>query len=280
MSRHISIALLFLFPALLFGQAKEYTLNGYVHIKDGETCTYKISFSVSGTAVKGYSITTDREGQQLQATILGSIDRKRHTLSFVESDIRLHLPRETCLFHAKLAYRQAGAHYLLTGDFTGKDAKSHYCGEGTIAFEPTTKPAYLFEQEKPKKERLDKPVADTGKVVAPPEFTKVKSGGEQQLAWKADTCILEIWDGQVVDGDMVTILLNKQKILEHYTLTSEKKRISLLLRGKTNVITIVAENEGQAPPNTSQVMITDGKLQYGYLVCLEMGKSADIVLKK
>jgi len=277
---YILMVLFLLSAAGAQAQSKEHILKGIVKIKDGETCKYVIGFTLSGNSLTGYSNTTNPEGIELKASIKGSINRKKHTLSFMEFNTVVDSPNEACLFDARLSYQTVNGQMLVGGAFTGRDAQNKYCGEGTIVFAATAKPDYLFEKEKPKPAPVEIPQADTVAKITASAFTKVKSGEQQQLACKADTCTLEIWDGEVVDGDIVTIMVDKQIVLQHYTLTANKRQLKIPLREKTTTLTILAENEGKAPPNTSMVLLTSGKTQTGFLVCLETGKTADILLKK
>lgn len=122
-------------------------------------------------------------------------------------------------------------------------------------------------------------------ISTPDEYSEdreyeITSGVTQQFVWRSDTCLLDIYDGGVIDGDMVTVTYNGEEILQKYTLTKHKHRLKLVLKNKTNNILIIAENLGKAPPNTANIVLTDGKRQYKIKAFNDIGESAEITLKK
>lgn len=279
--KYVFSAMLFLLPLSVQGQQKEYKLNGYVYIKDGPACRYDVVFTASGRSITGYSITMQPDGRALNARINGSIDRKNQTLSFVETKMPLVTPAADCMFNVLLSYRLTNGGYLFAGSFTGKNSTGDFCDEGTVKLEIKKEAARIFRQENPKKKPAIKQViTPTVDIEQPPELSKITSAIHKEFEWHTDTCVLEIWDGEVVDGDIVTIRLNGKEVLTGYTLAADKKELILPLRGKINRITIFAENEGKAPPNTSMILLLDGKTQHGVLACIKKGETAQIMISK
>jgi len=275
--------LISLVPILSMGQVKTHVLNGYVHIKDAGDYKYQVVFAESGSTIEGYSITTILFGNELKTTIKGDINTRLHTLNFIESKTPVSILPDACYFDVKLSWKLVGSSYIFTGTFIGRDKDGKFCDQGTVTLKPPQSEDNFFEVKKTANKNIS-----TKKRVVPPveeptptkEIMKVTATVQKEFEWRADSCILEVWDGEFVDGDIVTILFNGEKILSHYTLTANKKRMVLAMPKKTNTLSVYAENEGQAPPNTSQIVLTDGNTTYSLLSCLKTGETATITLKK
>lgn len=284
------VVLLFSFSA--HGQPKEYVLKGYAQIT-GERGAHKFQliFSLKGAEITGYSLTDQPDGAALKATITGSLDTRKQTLSFRESKMDMITVGDACLFESKMSHSNVADHHFLAGDFRGKDVNGKECGRGAIVFELPDGPGSLFDTEVPAQQPVPKkaPAPEVAvkketvpevKSEAPAEMRMVTATQQQQYEWNSDTCIVEIWDGEVADGDAVTVVFNKHKVLENYGLTVSRKQVILPLKGKVNTLTIVAESEGKAPPCTSRVMLYDGRVHHEVMARIEKGQSADIVIRR
>jgi len=63
-------------------------------------------------------------------------------------------------------------------------------------------------------------------------------------------------DNAAIDGDIIDLYLNGEKILSNYTLTSSAYGVSVKLKSGENQVTVVALNEGDSSPNTVEVSIS------------------------
>ncbi len=256
-----------------YGQT-EYTMKGYLRTDDQEKFDYKLVFSVSGNTIRGHSVTKLPEGYDMQAKINGHFDPQSHTLTFKEAPMP-NMPKieNACYFNVKLTYKTEENHYSFSGTFAGKDINSAKCEQGTVTFEVPMANASIFET-KPKR---DTPAAAG---LQHDSEMKITATNSKEFEWHTDSCIIEIWDGEVVDGDVITLLVNGVPAFTNYRLAAAKRRLRLFLPQKVNTISILAENEGSAPPNTSQITIVDGGLQYSMTSRLKNGEKANIVLRK
>ena len=68
-----------------------------------------------------------------------------------------------------------------------------------------------------------------------------------------------VWDSGQIDGDIISLNVNGDWVLENYTLGATKRAISVTLpsRGYSYVV-LYAHNEGSLPPNTAALSINDG----------------------
>jgi hypothetical protein len=87
---------------------------------------------------------------------------------------------------------------------------------------------------------------------------------------------LDFYDNGVIDGDSITILVNKQVILSHQRLTAKPitSFIKVDLRNTFQEVEMVAENLGSIPPNTALLIITAGKNTYKLFLTSSKEKNA------
>lgn len=68
-----------------------------------------------------------------------------------------------------------------------------------------------------------------------------------------------LWDSGTVDGDIVSLNVNGQWVVQNYTLTGTKKDFPVTLnRSGYSYVVLYAHNEGSIPPNTAALSINDG----------------------
>ena len=287
------IILLFIIciPFYLIGQSKNYALAGYTYLLGGEKCPYELVFDIAGTTINGHSLTKRSDGMEQRMKIKGTIDREQHTISFTETTAAnaLQPALTSCAIDAKLKYILRGNKYFISGTFTGRDRSNMKCSEGAIEFEQPFVRGSLFFRDTATSSR---PTAVTARHQAdtlyaagqPPEvvngYLKITEGVPQYITWNTASCSIQIWDGGVIDKDIITILLNGKEVLTDHVLTKAKKQIILPLNEKVNIITILAGDEGSAPPNTAQMILNDGAVEHKIITFNKQGKSASIVLTR
>jgi len=304
--KHVIPAIFCILSFVAGAQIKNTTLKGYIAVEGGESFTYKIVFTDSSGIIKGYSLIYQDEKKDVKSIVGGNIDRNARTLSFKETSIVYNHGFESnaimCLVDAKLKYARNNNSFVLSGPYTSADAGNAACGTGTISFITEDVLKELFsatpatDTPKPAKKAIaEKPVSNyrpsravvsenidarhtTEKVSTPDEIT---SGVDKIYEWRSDTVIAEVWDGGNIDGDIITVLYNNVTILNHYTLVKEKKQLHIPLSGKgIDILTIVANNEGSEPPNTANILLTDGDNQYNIIAYNSVGQQANIKIKK
>jgi hypothetical protein len=280
-SRYSLLFLTLLMQLQTIGQTKEYSLDGNVHLVDGIVCKYKLVFTVEDEVVRGYSVIWQPDGREMMAGVDGKINKILHTMEFRETNQSSNPQNNDCMFDARLQSKPTEGKYFLSGAFKGKDKKNRYCDEGFMEFSIDQKPMFLYDAPPGKNDYSHKVEREMmSKSQLSNEFIKVTSDTRKTFEWTTDTCYLDIWDGQAIDGDRVTITFNNKKMLVNYALTEAKWRLALPLTKSINKLTITAENEGLAPPNTSQVVLADSKVTRKVIVSIEEGKSADIFIHR
>jgi hypothetical protein len=79
---------------------------------------------------------------------------------------------------------------------------------------------------------------------------------------QGDSIELRFYDNAEIDGDSITLFLNKKLVFQHIFLKAKPYVVKLAVSDmtETNELVMVAENLGRIPPNTSyMVAIVDDK---------------------
>lgn len=104
----------------------------------------------------------------------------------------------------------------------------------------------------------------------------------KEIPVSGDSIELRFYDNAEVDGDSISLFLDNRLIFSHIRLTANPYIVKLPVAelGTTSELTMVAENLGAIPPNTSyMVAIVNGQRHDAYLSSSE-GSSAMIRLAK
>lgn len=146
---------------------------------------------------------------------------------------------------------------------------------------PSQKPADPVQRPAPMVEKSQPVVKMTEPVKAPSieeKFVGRKKIFIKEIPVSGDSIELRFYDNAEIDGDSISLFLNERLLFEHIRLTGNAYTIKLAVAdlADNNELTMVAENLGAIPPNTSYmvVMVKDKKYD-AYLASTE-GSSAMI----
>ncbi len=118
---------------------------------------------------------------------------------------------------------------------------------------------------------------DGGSIV----LTRIKESAFKEIPEiKVDTGTirLDFYDNAQVDGDSITVLVNKQVVLTHQRLSAKPLTtyVRIDLNNTFHEIEMVAENLGSIPPNTAILIITAGKNRHLLSLSSSETKSARV----
>ena len=86
---------------------------------------------------------------------------------------------------------------------------------------------------------------------------RVRSG--RTLNLDSNIITIKVWDEEYEDGDIISLYLNGNWILQNYLLKSEKKVLRVEIKPDAdNFLVVYAHSEGKRPPNTAAMLIFDG----------------------
>ncbi|MFN8281659.1 MAG: hypothetical protein U0U67_00490 [Chitinophagales bacterium] len=108
------------------------------------------------------------------------------------------------------------------------------------------------------------------------EFSKRKVITSKEWSVKQEKIVLQIWDNNKEDGDIISLKFNDTWILTNFLLTKQKYTIKLDLKKKDNQLLLFAENLGSIPPNTAAISIDDDDLIRTFMLNSDMSKSESV----
>jgi hypothetical protein len=97
-----------------------------------------------------------------------------------------------------------------------------------------------------------------------------------EIPVSGDSIELRFYDNAEIDGDSIALFLNNKMIFEHIRLLGSPYTIKLAVTdlNASNELTMVAENLGSIPPNTSYMVVMVGDKRYGAQLESTEGSSA------
>ncbi len=124
-----------------------------------------------------------------------------------------------------------------------------------------------------KKEELKKLVAS---------FAQRKDILSREIDIESDSVRISFYDNGDIDGDSITVFLNKYPVLTHQPLSAKALNMYLAFdKGKDIAeVSMYAENLGLYPPNTALMVITDGDKRYEVYMSSSLTQNAMVRLKK
>ena len=168
------------------------------------------------------------------------------------------------------------------------DSVQNIAGNPVITQEPSktiveenpvvTKPVNPVVITKPLEEA--KPVIRITEPVKPQtaeeKFVTRKKTFVREIPVTGDSIELSFYDNAEIDGDSISLFLNDKLIFQHIRLTGSAYTIKLAVSelNATNELTMVAENLGTIPPNTSYMVVMVGENRYDARLESTEGSSA------
>jgi len=271
-------------------------------VQGGELFTYKLLLKDSvRNILSGYAYTYLDPKNDVKAYVVAEVDKDNRTLMLREVNIMYNNYFKSnaliCLIEAMLTFNKT--EQVLSGPLITMTAgNGASCAKGSITFNVATELDHLFNN---KPELPEKPVVAAPTPATPPKPARViydtvrsrpirpaatappaekkteiiTEGKDKTYNWTTDQIVLEIWDGNNEDNDRVTIMVNGEALLKNHVLTKQKKKLTIPVGGnELNIISIVADNEGGDPPNTANIMLSDGATQYEVIAHNTIGRKS------
>jgi hypothetical protein len=153
---------------------------------------------------------------------------------------------------------------------------------GMVSIPPMRK-----EKEKTKEPAVEEPVAVARVKNAPPltieeKFKTRTKVFATEIPVSGDSIELRFYDNAQIDGDSISLFLNDKLLFQHIRLTDKPYTVRLPVSdlSSENELTMVAENLGAIPPNTSYMVAMVGEKKYTANLASTENSSAVIRLKK
>ena len=192
----------------------------------------ELQINSKGNIVAGDSYHYQDIDNYVKKNFRGTFDRATRTLSVQEGVVTTyHIPQRCviCVKNFQLTYSKQGNVETLRGQWTGNVLGSlQSCDGGSIILTRIAESAF---------KEIPEIKVDTG------------------------TIRLDFYDNAQVDGDSITVLVDKKVVLTHQRLSAKPLTtyVKVDLNNTFHEIEMVAENLGDIPPNTAILIITAGK---------------------
>jgi hypothetical protein len=120
------------------------------------------------------------------------------------------------------------------------------------------------------------------KIIETPAILKTRENSlAQTITVHSNTVTIRLYDNGEIDGDTISVYLDKQLVLSHKGLSTVPITLTLQLdeQNPDHEVVMVAENLGRIPPNTSLMIITAGDKRYQVQITSTEQKNALVRFK-
>jgi hypothetical protein len=175
-----------------------------------------------------------------------------------------------------LIYR-SGSEEIMRGELKGDDYQTNYTTRGNYFAVSYRK--FFPVDVNPTKKTPKEPKPEREKPEPKDEFVNRPTKVLKTIELKNSNIKLYVYDsGAKVDGDIISMTLNGDYILEKYKLKKGRKLIEVTLQDGDNEIIMHAHNEGKIPPNTAAIFIIDGNKKHHLVINSDLETSGVLKL--
>lgn len=255
---------------------------GYLRQSDRDYGFYfEMDLSADGTGTS--RIISDEEGGNATHALKWTFDEKHNRLIFNESRV-IEKSVETwpwCIKTAKLFYKKEENRLAMRGRWEGhieghQTDESGRCAPGKLFLErPLMQPEPVTQSSpEPIRATPEKEV----KKYETQEERKVKV--DRVLEVRSKRVRVAVWDNGTVDGDILSLFVNGDKILDNYRVSRRKHVEIVELNQSTNYLILHAINLGSITPNTVAVSVDDGIEEQVVIMSSNLAESGAVMLKE
>ncbi|MBF90915.1 MAG: hypothetical protein CMP75_04040 [Flavobacteriales bacterium] len=266
MCKCFHLILFFILSNFTFSQ-NQYDLTGALFIDDVRPISYRLIYDEQNGQINGYSITSIGTNFETKSELSGKLDGD--SLFLNEFQVLSTLSEEPisnfCFIDLRAKLKGNKKKQFYEGIFVGRFLDGKECASGKIVFTNTIK----LEKKMKQVQKLQELIIDKKQDN---KLVKLVSDEIYEVFWLSDKFKIHLWDSSLEDDDRVTLIINGVRVLDNEVMRSKKKKISQTLQKGTNIIELIAENEGKAPHNTTRVELIDKKTKHAILSQLEIGK--------
>jgi hypothetical protein len=114
------------------------------------------------------------------------------------------------------------------------------------------------------------------------KFTERKNIYSRDIEIESDSIRLSFYDNGDIDGDSISVFLNKKPVLANQRLSSRSLNVFVALDTllDINEISMFADNLGRIPPNTALMIVSDGINRYELYLSSSLTQNGAVRLKR
>lgn len=174
-----------------------------------------------------------------------------------------------CIKTLQLTLARQGDVYQLTGPWRGyieNTDKGDNCAPGTIYLEKPVLTQIVLDSMARQIDPYQQQSQRTVKV-------------DRVIRVQAEKIYVQVWDNGAVDGDVITLFLNGERILHNQRVGKRKLVIPARVHAGENMLILHAEDLGAIVPNTVAVAIDDGVREQTIILSSNLSESGAILIQ-
>ena len=104
----------------------------------------------------------------------------------------------------------------------------------------------------------------------------------KEIEIESDSVRISFYDNGDIDGDSISVFLNKVPVITKQEITAQALNIYIKLDSKRDIneVSMFAENLGKFPPNTALMVINDGEKRHEIYLSSSLTQNASVRLKR
>lgn len=113
-------------------------------------------------------------------------------------------------------------------------------------------------------------------------FNKRRTVYSKEIEVISDSIRISFYDNGDIDGDSISVFMNKIPVVTKQALTAEALNIYLKLDStkEVNELSMFAENLGKFPPNTALMVVNDGEKRYEVYLSSSLTQNSSVRIRK
>lgn len=192
-----------------------------------------------------------------------------------------------CVKQFVLAYRQDGKLEYLEGTWTGvgKDDSESPCFPGRVILSRSLEGLNKFLDEHKDSVVVTEQIVTTSTVPPvldfSPNFLNTEPKKITEILVTNPELQIQIVDYMKVDNDTVSVYLNRNLLARNIRIAKRPALLNFKLdtRLELHELLLYAENLGQVPPNTSEMILVDGEKRHRVMIVSDKEKTAAVYLR-
>lgn len=232
---------------------------------------YEIELEADGTGSS--FIVSEGSGGSAYHDLVWSFDQKKNQILLTEQEVieRTDPNWKWCIKEATLNLEKEATGYQLSGDWQGH-IENDFSEKGKCA------PGKMVLHKPVLTEKIVQQIATSSQAYELELSRKVQIN--QIIEVSRSKLKLGVWDNGVVDGDIMTLYLNGEKIMEHHQVRKRKVYIDVELKARNNFLVLHADDLGEVSPNTVAISIFDGQREQILVMSSNLDESGAVLIKR
>lgn len=238
----------------------------------------------------GESYAFEGDSVQIRIGLSGYIEkdsiRLNESLGWIRED-KVPFSWIACVKQFVLAYRTEGKFEYLEGTWTGvgKDNSESPCFPGRVILSRTMEGINKFLEDHKDSVIVVEPIVTASNVPAvldfSPDFLNTEPKKITEIIVTNPDLQIQIVDYMRVDNDTVSVYLNRNLLAGNIRIAKRPALLNFRLdtRIEFHEILLFAENLGQIPPNTSEMILVDGEKRHRVMIVSDKEKTAAVYLR-